>query len=210
MAAYEFTNNWFQAAAQPVWDQLIPMVAPRRILEIGSYEGASACYLIDKLSSTAALDIHCIDTWEGGIEHKPGGSSPSNMSDVEARFYRNVQVAINNAKQPATITVYKGTSDLALTTLFAQANRQPFDLVYVDGSHQAPDVLLDAILGFKLLKVGGFMFFDDYLWAEQLSYGVDPVRCPKFAIDAFTNIFCRKIRIIRAPLYQLYVEKITE
>ena len=54
------------------------------------------------------------------------------------------------------------------------------------------------------------MVFDDYLWNESLSYGIDPIRSPKIAIDAFTNIYCRKIKIISAVLFQLYVQKIND
>jgi hypothetical protein len=54
------------------------------------------------------------------------------------------------------------------------------------------------------------MAFDDYLWQEQLQYGADPIRCPKPAIDAFTNIYCRKIKVLSAPLYQLYIQKISD
>jgi hypothetical protein len=85
-----------------------------------------------------------------------------------------------------------------------------FDFVYVDGSHQAPDVMCDAVLGFRLLKIDGFMAFDDYLWAEKLPYGQDPIRCPKPAIDACTNLYCRKLQIIPAPNMQLYVKKLSD
>ena len=37
------------------------------------------------------------------------------------------------------------------------------DLIYIDGSHLAKDVLSDAILSWKLLKPSGVMIFDDYL-----------------------------------------------
>ena len=37
-----------------------------------------------------------------------------------------------------------------------------FDLIYIDASHYAPDVLSDAVLAFKLLKPGGILIFDDY------------------------------------------------
>jgi hypothetical protein len=47
--SFEFTNSWFESSARSTWDQLIPQLKPKRILEIGSYEGASTCYLIDKL-----------------------------------------------------------------------------------------------------------------------------------------------------------------
>ncbi len=70
-----------------------------------------------------------------------------------------------------------------------------------------PTSLADAVLAFKLLKVGGHLVFDDYVWAEELPYGQDPIRCPKPAIDAFTTLYCRKLKILEAPLYQLYVRK---
>jgi hypothetical protein len=63
-------------------------------------------------------------------------------------------------------------------------------------------------LGFKLLAVGGVMAFDDYLWSENPGSGVDPIRCPKIAVDAFTTIFCRKLRIIQAPIGQIYIQKL--
>ncbi len=69
-----------------MWDSLIPQINPTRILEIGSYEGASTCYLIEKLATSKQIELHCVDTWEGGIEHKKGGGSEVNMSDVEKRL----------------------------------------------------------------------------------------------------------------------------
>ena len=99
--------------------------------------------------------------------------------------------------------VHKGFSDIEMSRLLANGKQNYFDFIYIDGSHQAPDVLCDAILGFKLLKVNGFIAFDDYLWQEQLPYGTDPIRCPKPGIDAFTNIYCRKIQIRNAPIYRI-------
>jgi predicted O-methyltransferase YrrM len=80
-----------------------------------------------------------------------------------------------------------------------------FDLIYVDASHYAVDVLTDAVLSFKLLKAGVILIFDDYLWAgdENIVY------YPKIAIDAFTNIFSKHIKLIPAPLNQIYAVKIT-
>ena len=42
---------------------------------------------------------------------------------------------------------------------------QKFDVIYVDGSHFADDVLTDGINAWRLLKQGGIMIFDDLLWA---------------------------------------------
>jgi predicted O-methyltransferase YrrM len=207
---YVFTNKWFENAAKGVWDSLIPLISPTRILEIGSYEGASTCYLIEKIASEKKLELHCVDTWEGGVEHKVNGGAESNMMSVEERFHQNTSIANNRVGNSAQLFVHKGYSDLELSKLLVDGKKNYFDFIYIDGSHQAPDVLLDAILGFKLLKVNGVIAFDDYLWQEDLPYGTDPIRCPKPAIDSFTNIFCRKIKIITAPLYQLYVQKTSD
>ncbi|MFP3567190.1 class I SAM-dependent methyltransferase [Paraburkholderia sp. SIMBA_030] len=210
MSLFKFTNNWFGAAAKGVWDQLIPQIKPEKILEIGSYEGASACYLIETLAKEQAIEIHCVDTWEGGIEHQAGGTAEADMSSVESRFYHNVRLATRHSSDRVELVVHKGYSDECLSRLIAEGKKGYFDFVYVDGSHQAPDVLCDAILGFKLLKIGGVIAFDDYIWSEDLPSGKDLLRCPKPAIDAFVNLNFRKLRILSAPLYQLYAQKLSD
>jgi SAM-dependent methyltransferase len=198
-----FTNNWFEEAARPVWDDIIPKIDPRRVLEVGSYEGASTTYLIDRLARTGPLEIHCVDTWEGGVEHVQ-----ADMGLVEARFTHNVRLAIDAAPNKVDLAIHKGHSDVCLARLLAHGGANYFDFIYIDGSHQAPDVLCDAVLGFRLLRPGGVMAFDDYVWSEDLPGGKDPLRCPKPAIDAFVNLNFRKLTVLQAHLYQFYVQKI--
>ena len=204
---YQFTNNWFEVAAKGVWDWMIPQFKPVRILEIGSYEGAATCYLIENFSKTDRLEIRCIDTWEGSVEHKADGID---MSEVEKRFHHNTKLANSLTGNNAQVIVHKGYSDAVMAILLSSGHEGYFDFIYIDGSHQAPDVLCDAVMAFKLLRQGGLLAFDDYLWHESLSYGPDPIRCPKMAIDAFTNIYFRKVRILSAPLYQMYCQKISD
>jgi hypothetical protein len=206
-AEYMFTNSWFDRH-KAVWSSLLDELSPKRILEVGSYEGNSTTYLIEAIAGHRDVEIHCIDSWEGGIEHRAGGSAEVDMSDVEARFHHNVQVARCRARHGVTVVLHKGFSNTQLPKLIAEGKQGYFDFIYIDGSHQAPDVLLDAVLGFELLSPQGIIAFDDYLWQEPLPGGVDPIRCPKLAIDAFVNIYCRKLRVIRAPLCQLYLQKI--
>ncbi len=202
---YKFSNNWFVHSAKAIWDQIIPQLNPRKILEIGSYEGASTCYLIEKLGHQQDIELHCIDTWAGGIEHQG-----TDMAAVEQNFWANINLALAKVSHRVDLVVHKGFSDLKLAELLTQGKRNYFDFIYVDGSHQAPDVLCDAILSFRLLRKFGLLAFDDYLWHEHLPYGVDPLRCPKPAIDAFTNLYCRQLRIVSAPLYQVYIQKISD
>lgn len=204
---YEFAHNWFNNAAKPTWDVLIPKIMPKRILEIGSHDGASACYLIEKIGSLISMEIHCVDTWEGGLEHKADGVAPEDMAATYKRFISNTNIAKSRIGHPVELIIHKKFSHMALSNLISNGKESYFDFIYVDGSHQAPDVLCDALLAFRLLKQGGIMAFDDYLWHENLPNGVDPIRCPKTAIDAFTTIYCRQLKILSAPLYQLYIQK---
>jgi len=191
-----FTASWFDCGARAVWDQLVPQLDARRMLEIGSYEGASACYLIRTLGRKAPLEIHCIDNWLGSAEHQAAGCD---MRLIEARFHRNSRLAIESCPYPVELVVHKGYSDHCLAALLDEMKKGYFDFVYIDGSHRAPDVLSDAVLGFHLLRPRGVMVFDDYLWHEGTADSKDPLLCPKMAIDAFINCNFRKLRIISAP-----------
>jgi predicted O-methyltransferase YrrM len=99
----------------------------------------------------------------------------------------------------------KGHSHKIMAELLVNNKENYFDLVYVDGSHTADDVIFDACFAFKLCRPGGIIIFDDYLWPVVKKLPLE--KKPKMAIDAFTNIFHDKITIIQKSLYQLYVVK---
>ena len=123
------------------------------------------------------------------------------MEEVEKRFDNNVKIAMNESSNSIKFTKLKGNSDINLSKLLLDKKINYFDFIYVDGSHQAPDVIFDAVMSFKLLRKNGIIAFDDYLWFEKnLPHGKDLNRCPKPAIDAFTSIFYNKVTIIQAPL----------
>jgi hypothetical protein len=64
-------------------------------------------------------------------------------------------------------------------------------------------------MAFPLLRVGGTMIFDDYLWSMQRPGAQDVLLMPKPAIDAFMNIYQRKMLIYPGfPLRQLYARKV--
>ena len=198
---YEFSEDWF-SHVEPCWGEILYEFRPRRLLEIGSYEGRSACFLIDQLARVAVIELHCIDSWAGGVEH-----DKSAMGAVEARFDSNIAKAREKATHEVRFRKHKAMSSDALARLLTRGAREHFDLIYIDGSHQAPDVLADAVLAFQLLKVGGVMIFDDYVWAFGEPGEEDFFHMPKPAIDAFVNIYRRKLSLIQKPLYQLYLRK---
>ena len=50
--------------------------------------------------------------------------------------------------------------------------------------HHTDDVVVDAIKGFELLKVGGIMIFDDYFWG----YYTKAIDNPAGAVNAFLRL----------------------
>ena len=210
MENFKFTNNWFNDSAKSQWDIIIPNVKPKKILEIGSYEGASTCYLIQKLAQENSIEIHCIDAWSNDMgaetDYKLYGPN-IDMSAVESRFKQNTKLAIEKSAKKVDFFIHKGFSDDQLIKLLSNNKKNYFDFIYIDGSHLGPDVLCDAVLSFRLLKINGVMAFDDYLWP---SANKSLTRIPKLAIDSFVNLYSEKINIFNAPLYQIYIKKISD
>jgi len=144
-----------------------------RILEIGSWEGLSCRFVLDHLPGSV---ITCVDTWAGADEHVAAtGAAAAALADLEARFDANTHAYGDR------VTKWKGTSQEYFATC---RPRECFDLVYVDGSHRADDVLVDAVRGFEALAPGGVMIFDDYLW----KYYDRPQDNPGAAINAFLRL----------------------
>jgi predicted O-methyltransferase YrrM len=197
---FEFTADWFSGHI-PAWRVILNRFPPMRILEVGSYEGRCACFLIQECASLN--EIVCVDTWQGGLEHEKRA-----MPDVERRFDKNTRLACSR-RPTLVLRKIKSRSAQALARLIA-TDEPKFDLVYVDGSHEAPDVLTDAVNAFQLLSVGGILIFDDYIWRDDVSGGKDILNLPKMAVDSFVNTFYHKLAVFVAPLYQLYLRKTAE
>jgi len=184
---YKFTKDWFEWAPA-VWEQLVPMLPARKsFLEIGSYEGRSTVWTVENMLEDGGA-ITCIDTWQGGEEHIATGED---MSLVEANFEHNMNVLYK--KHPKrSVYKLKAASAYALAQRIAR-DGEKHDFIYIDGGHTARDVLTDACMAWNLLKVGGLMVFDDYMWGEPR----DILHRPKIAIDAFMNTFAEELE----PIY---------
>ncbi|WP_009547317.1 class I SAM-dependent methyltransferase [Crocosphaera subtropica] len=190
---YQFTQTWFLNVCQ-YWPELFSRLGwnskePKMILEIGCFEGQATCWMLENLIDNENSQIFCLDIFEVPEEEQTG-QYKYDLKDLFQRFIHNVSVT----GKEDLVQVLVGDSKYNLSQLVS--HELSFDFIYVDGSHDAKDVLADAILGWMLLKKGGLMIFDDYLWEffEQ-----DIVSAPKMGIDSFINCYSREIRIIRTP-----------
>ena len=192
---YEFTKDWFSQAPE-VWTHIIPMLpgepGERCFLEIGSFEGRSTVWIGEHMMKEGDY-LWCVDTWRGGEEH-----SAEDMGEVQQRFLRNME-KLENLK-PLDWYAIRETSVMALGEKIHE--HYIFEFIYIDGSHQAKDVLTDACMAWQVLAPGGIMVFDDYVWGDPR----DILHRPKIAIDAFVNIFAEDLTVVHSG-YQLVVKK---
>lgn len=198
-----FSQDWFSRSI-PSWDLILKRMSqggmPLRVLEVGVFEGRSTCWLLNHYCRESDSRITVIDTFSGGVEHQE-----LDLTTLRSLFERNIATV----ESSAVVEILEGYSSRQLANLIASGAGNPgFDFISVDASHQAPDVLADCVLSFQLLKPGGVMALDDYLWSAEQQGREDLLNSPKLAIDAFTNIYRRQVRVVpNLPLYQLYLQK---
>jgi predicted O-methyltransferase YrrM len=199
---YEFSVDWFSQYWQN-WLTLTAGLKISKILEIGSFEGRSACTMIEHFSQTAPLEVFCIDHWRNDFEH-----GAFDMEVVEKRFNHNINRAITSTRHPVSVYKHKGNSIDVMSSFLVDGHKGTFDLIFIDGSHQAPDVLSDLVLAYHLCATDGLIICDDYLWSEMPHGREDLLEMPRLAINAFANLFIRKVALWGGlPLYQVYFRK---
>ena len=156
------------------------------ILEIGSWEGRSACFFINYFKNST---LTCVDTWEGSPEHFD--NDIPDLNSVEKNFDKNVFEFQNR------IIKHKMRSKM-----FFEANKLKFDFIYIDGSHYYDDVLNDVQKGFEVLKENSYMLLDDYDWNFYKNE-----KNPVNAINLFLKLNKEKIKIIYISS-QVLIQKI--
>jgi predicted O-methyltransferase YrrM len=154
---------------------------PVRILEIGSWEGRSTLFLLTYFTQG---HLTAVDTWAGGDEHQDNAAR--DLSELESQFDANL------APFATRLAKRKGSSLQVLPQLLDE--EQKFDVIYVDGSHFADDVLTDGINAWRLLKQGGILIFDDLLWACYPRARANPA----WAIKLFLKYFRDEYSILNA------------
>lgn len=180
-----FTSDWFSHNI-PCWERVILPVLPQtkvRCLEIGSWEGRSACWILDNiLKHHNESHLDCLDLWPGLIEQ-------------EKLFHHNLDA------EPK-VTIHKGFSMHFLAPLIDEP--PTYDFIYVDGDHRAEMAFADIMLSWPRLKPGGVMAIDDYIYDGWEIAGLPK---PQATIDAFLEIHASELRLLEKGL-QIIVQKL--
>jgi predicted O-methyltransferase YrrM len=196
-----FTSDWFSYAIPNFQGITNYLKTVDSVLEIGVFQGRSTCWILENMLSDSGTLISVdpfIDNEIDPFTAEPVSQSPYYNAERLALWRSNT----SEVRGPGqTLELRLGRSYRELARLITEDHR--FDFIYVDGNHAASTVLSDASQCFGMLRPGGIMLFDDYLW----DHTPDWLARPKMSIDAFVNMYQPQSRQIISN-YQLAIQRI--
>tara|TARA_B110000259_G_C13956029_1_gene378758 strand:+ start:135 stop:854 length:720 start_codon:yes stop_codon:yes gene_type:complete len=157
-------------------------------LEIGSWEGNSASYILKNFKTKK---VFCVDVWD-----------TNNDSPKQEERNRFESFIFNLKKFKERFSFFKGTSDK-----FFKNNSQKFDVIYIDGWHEANQVYKDINNSWDCLNVNGIIICDDYFYGDIKNNLVNNL--PANAINKFLFENKNKLKVICVNNTQIFFKKMT-
>ena len=179
---YHFTEDYFTHRLK-IWEPYLQTLANQsgiQALEIGSFQGMSACWLLDNILTHSSAKLICL----------------------EAKFDPKFRLNIAKSEAGEKVEVLEDNPHKILPSL----ELDNWDLINLQDRCKQPDyVEKTARLAWKLLKVGGIMIFNDYGWKNR----ANPQQNPKLGIDNFLNSVSTQVDILKKipQAYQLIIKK---
>jgi predicted O-methyltransferase YrrM len=185
------TDFYFSTRHPLIWEKALANYKGKpgiHYLEIGVFEGQSFLWMLDNVLTHPTARAVGIDPFIDDYKFSP---EKTPYKDV---FLSNLRLSGSEGKA----SIRQGFSQIELRKLPLDS----FDVIYVDGSHEAADVLEDAVLCWRLLREGGTLIFDDYLLDDNGDQ-------PGPAIDAFNAFFGKQFEVVHAD-WQVILKKKTK
>lgn len=179
---YRTADNWFN-----VLDMNQYAFRPIRYLEIGTFYGANLLTVAHSYGEHEFSELHCIDPW---CDYPEYSEYQGQQDEIYAAFMSNIENSLHRDK----IHVHRGFSHNEIPKF----EDDYFDLIYIDGNHNADAVLEDAVLAFRKLRTNGIIIFDDYTWSLDTTRG----------IDCFLSAYRDRINLLGDRADQVFIQKI--
>ena len=144
-------------------------------LEVGCYEGLSSFYVLSEYKSVNAFFL---DIWD----------MPNPNSKTLSHNFGLIEKAFDQNLSGFDFKKMKNDSVISMRKLLKE--NVHFDFIYIDGSHNGEDILSDAIEAFKILKVNGLMFFDDFLQHDD-----NRILQSYVGVDKFLSLYSDYLKI---------------
>lgn len=189
---YNWTND-IPKNSRKIFEQILHTFDNKRcdILEIGTFVGTSIIEMLKILPQSKAV---VVDSWKNYTEIKD-----LEENNTEQIFYDNIK----KSNVENRIQVIKGDSK---DVLMYNLNDTRFDFIYVDGSHLCLDTYLDIALSWRLLKVGGILGIDDYMY-NRLDNVMNVLETPFEAVEHFMRKYEGSYEVIDKG-YRVFLKKV--
>lgn len=149
-------------------------------VEVGSWKGRSAAFMgVEIWNSGKHIKFDCVDTWEGSVEHKEYDViKEQKLYDL---FLKNIEPvkAVVNPIRTRSLDAAKNYADGSL------------DFVFIDASHEYPDVVDDINAWLPKVKVGGVLAGHD-VYRDGVSRAAKDTLGEVFTIDEGCWIYEKK------------------
>ena len=136
----------------------IPELVGQKIsyLEIGTFEGGSAMWMLDNVLTHPDSRCYCVDNWHDVISRKK--SRGGRRKTVWPGFEIEYAARKNLEKYGDRVVIEKGDSADVLNA-WPHGRHQ---LAYVDGDHHYESCLKDSLAVWPLVDAGGVVIWDDF------------------------------------------------
>lgn len=95
----------------------------------------------------------------------------------------------------------------------SQQEKEQYDFIYIDGSHQSMERFADVLLAWPLLKSGGILGINDYRFIEEnmetTNNSIQPIEgvVMKHVMDMFMKMIKSEMKVVSSE-YRLFLRKI--
>lgn len=158
MHDFRFSRRWFHlrncCSFSTFLPDKFPSDRPYRMLTIGVFEGAQEVWLLQNILTHPDSRLVAVDAWTA--ENK---LTQSTCNQCMVNTQHNLKPWMDK------VTIIHGPSQRELPKIArGEYNTLPtdgYDLIIVDGDHHAEPVYQDAVNSLQLVRVGGWILFDD-------------------------------------------------
>lgn len=184
--------NWFASYAVEYFKKHLTSYTDKpnlSFLQIGAFTGDASLWLAQNILTHPSSTLIDVDTWQGSdeeVHHKMDFTDVEKTYDWKLLSYPRVI----KTKMPS-LQFFHDLDEVGV-----------YDFIYIDGDHTAQAVFHDAINGWKALKPGGIMAFDDYLWGMELPLE----KRPQPAIDLFVTLLKEEMELLDSGS-QIWIRK---
>ena len=181
--------NWFDSQKYNFENHLTRFKGKPNLkfLQVGAYTGDASVWLLTSILLDPSSTLTDVDTWQGSDERE------HKAMDFDAVY----GIYLNRMDKHENVMSIKGDSSYVLPNL-----KEKYDFIYIDGDHTEKAVYRDATNAWPLLKSGGILAFDDYLWGQD----VHPSLRPMLAIDRFLEEKQGE-HLLLSQNYQVWIQK---